>query len=1037
MINLTNDIKIIVEGNQLLTAINHAIQDTHRTLLSIYAPGKESVSLSQITASRDNSFKSLAFNRYFPLSQSKFDENWIKAVFLVVHNHTGDEAFRNHKSIFIELGIDEDIPATLARELWRGLRIFLLALWSQKAVLLPMTFSLPASGRKGEYAQFLYTEVLAIFRKPFDGNSACSTDISLSIKPRAMRNFDWYAWRPILASDWHTVEDINNIDLIALFKELAIRGNLENKNQEAPAYPLSPHSFLGPIVNAIPNRCKFDTEVVSNYNPRIIQASSALLEEVLPNNFNTAYLEIKKVWVSYQQRYLTQLREIKRIKNIKKDEKVIGQLNYYLFSLLPQGGYNPPYPVEFGRKHIEGIGVPPFRKLVTKRDDISALERFFQYLEDISPFESDLIGFVNPIMSLDKPRELRSRQTKKKTFSINDFRFFYEMVHAIGEFAWYVAIRISEGNAPKKWAEILNFKNANLVLNTEEFDFVPIVNFTKIDGTPIQVNLRWLPISVLPTVVVHLINSPNQWTHIPNLLGIHEVITGLETGLRHIHIRWLDKRNFKANPVDSDLSTFDLLVNTDKVTNEWIRPTAKSVLTALERQLESQSWIVADHFDTELFYDYHELSDFGKICPIFMKYNEAQVYSASSMALLFKSLVYFFNQLKVGVGQSKLELLPDEIKSLKFNCRDDFETAMRCRNKFTTMHTPHGLRASVVSIFAPILPPHIIGENITGHVSENMVRYYTVIDSDYMDTVKQHNKNLIFGNETRRNNILSIRADGQMSRLRNAVAASPVIDVLRDYGAFSFANEEMNGEVKSGMNAINGVTLDDIKINPTHICPLGNQCPPEIVSTIGAKSCGQCHYSIKTIDHLPRILAHCRALSRQFDHVKTQLSHASGGDASEEVLESIEGKLLCLGAELSAWALTAKVLTVNYEQLKDAVLVNKPEIISQKLLMVAKPDSELENLLVQCDEAIAYPELADSDLHADVAMVRARILAIGGSIEELFVSIDNCQLVDSFRGVLRGICLATGKSPRELAEQMNKPIVIVPTDLQILEKIYD
>lgn len=1034
MINLSNNIIIIAEGDDLRRAVEQAINDAQRTLLSYYAPGQTKVSVKKITSTRNNSYKSLAFNRYVPTYQSGFDAAWIEKVFLMVHNHSRDEICSHHLTYLNGIGISENVPRTLAVELWRGFRVFLLALWCRKAVLLPMNFSLPSNSRGKEYASVLYTEVLAIYRLPFVSYQLAFPDISQSIAPRGRNNFNWYAWRPIIASDWHAVEDINSSDLIALFTELGNRRHAEN-NPEAPAYPLSPPSFLGPLAEKLSDRCNFNIGEIFIYSP-CTRTPSMMLEEVKYLNLETGYKEIKNVWVKYQQRYLVHLKEIKKIKNSKCTEHDLGKLNQYLFSLLPQEGYQPPLPTEFGRKYMEGIGVPPLRQVIKKRDSISALERFFQYLQDIAPFEDDLAGLLNPILSLDKPRERKLRQTQKKTFRINDFKLFYNLIHAIGEFSWHVAKHIGEGTAPADWIKILNDRNKNLVLNTEDFGFVPTIRLSQIDGTPIQVNLRWLPIVVIPIKYVHLKYSQSQWAPIPDLHGIHQTITGVETGLRHIHIRWLDKRTFKKSPACLGLTSFDLLVNTDKVTYEWVRPTAIPVLTALERQIESQSWVAAGHFDTELFYDNHELSDFGKICPVFMKYDEAKVYSAQNMALFFRNLVYFFNQVKVGLCQPTIDQLPEEVSDIAFNSKKDFEWAMRCRHKFNTQYTPHGLRATVVSVHAPILPPHVIGEYITGHTSENMVKYYTVIDSDYIDDVKALNRQMIFGNDPRGKSILSIRAESKMSSLRNAVTVSPIADVLRDYGAFSFASEEANGKIKSGMNAILTAVQDDIVINPTHMCPFRNQCPPEIVSTIGAKACGQCHYSVKTVDHLTRILSHCRVLSRQYDHANNQLKNASNNGASEESLEALENNMVKIAGEIAAWGLTARVLAKNYEQLKGRVLVNKPEIIMKQFAESSQPDSELENLLIQCEEAAAYPELADSALLADVAMVRARILAMTGSIEEVFAPLDSYQMLDQFRGLLRGICIATGKSPKELVAHMEKPLGGTPGVLKALEKIY-
>lgn len=1036
MINLSDELVIIVDSNQLASAVAGAIVDAQKTLSNFYAPGRY-VSSLEITSSRDNKFKSLAFNKYISVYDEKYDAKWVADVFSIVHRKTGDSILIEHQDICSTLNIVEQVPVTLAKELWRGLRIFLLALWSRNAILLPMTFSLPASSRGREYACSLYTEVLAIYRKPF----VMETDLNdvpnflNRIRPRGLRNFDWYAWRPVIASNWHNVEDIAEEDIINLFKELTRRKyNLKNIGN-FPRYPLSPSFFLGPLVEELPDRCRFDTKKISIHNPRPYQSPSLLVEEEQNlKKFELANQEIREVWIFYQSRYLKQLKEVKRIKTIVNDEKALGYLNAYLFTTLPKNGFLPPLPPEFDRRYLEGIGVPPLRDVLTRRDDFSHVERFFRFLEEIETFESKLSGFRNPILTLDKPRERGRRQTAKKTLRINDFRLFYELCHAIGEFSWYVAKNIAEGTAPSEWYDILKDKNNNIVINAEDFGFVPIIRTKKIDGSPIYVNLFWLPVTVFPSSALHLKRFPQAWTYFPTLHAIHELIVAIETGLRHIHIRWLDKERYIAAPMEANDTTFEFIVNTDKTRGEWIRPTSREVLVVLERQLVSQSWIEGGHFEDELYYDYHELSDFGKFKPLFIRYDSTKVYSEDSFSQYFKSFVYFFNQIKVSLSQSPTDALPAKIIDLNFDCRDDFVLAARVRKEFKTERTPHLTRASVVSVNAPLLPPHIIGSRVTGHLSENMVKYYTVVDNDYIENVKSIKRDWFFGDGSFNEEFFALRADNEFSNLRRAIASVSISDVLKDYGGFSFVSEDKDGNINSGMTAILSVGVNAIKLHPTHLCPLNNKCPPEIVNSIGRMSCGQCHYSVKLIDHLPRILAQCRLLSRQFDHMKKQLSFLADGDSPEEVLESLEEKILHITGEISAWAVTAGVLAKNYNNLKGKPLINSPELFFKKISELRTPDSELENLLVQCEEAIAYPELADSSLEADVGVIRSRLLAMTNSVEELFIPLDKHGLLDNFRGILRGVCLLTGYSLKDLNSYLDSPFDGLQNVIKLLEK---
>lgn len=1030
MINITNELQFLLDGTNLDSAIAAAMADTRELLTKTYA-ASYTVDPERITAGKNNILKHCAFVRYFPERIQSYNHQWVLSAFDAVHNNTTDSFTTNKATILPSLGLIENIPAGLALELYRGLRIFFLALWSRRGVLLPMNFSLPNTKRKGEIAWPLYTEVLAICRSPFVSDIHHVPDISAFIKPSAKRNFDWYAWRPVIASDWHYIEAITTEDAIMVFEELSLRRK-RNSDSSFPAYPVTPVSLLQPIRSVAPDRCHFNVSQISDYNPLRIQTPDGLQQEV-DAKFDDRYGNIKAIWASYEERYLKQLKEVKRIKSLKNYQAALGHLNRYLFSVLPQNGHTPPSPKEFDRKYLEGTGVPPLRHTVTKRDGMGAIERFFQFLEEIAPFEDALDGFVSPIIYLDKQRERRRQVTSKKVFRLNDFRLARKLALAIADFSWHVAKTIGTGNAPDEWYDILSDASKCQVLDTEQFGFVPTFSYQLTSGVTRDYRIRWIPKSLLAIRHFNL-KCREGWTPLPQLHSIHQIIVGLETGIRNIHIRWLDKHFYLADAVDAGASDFMLRINTDKVTGPWDRVCSKEVLTVLERQIESQAWFRSDHFETTLPYDDHELSDFGKICPIFMQYDKPRNATLDMTSKYYRWFVYYINLTKISFGEASLDPLPTAIEHLSFTQRSDFEKAELARKGFRSKFTPHGTRATVISSFAPLLPPHVIGEEISGHVSDAMVLYYTKLDSSHLEPVRKVNRELAKLEKGDRM-LFSLRTERGDSALRRALFESSIEDFVSNFGACSMYMENNNGDIVSGLKEIAERGIARVKLHPTHICPLGDECPPEIVNTIGAKSCGQCPYSIKTVDHLPRILAHTRALGRQIDNKKIQLAEADEAGVPDGVLVEIEKELVHLASEASAWALTGKILAEKCTQLAGRALIDRPDILSQAI-EIARPDSELDNLLIQCEEALSYPELTDSALQADVAKLRPCLLAMTGSVEQLFTPLDGRELIDDFRGLVRSICMTTGATPKELAEQMEKPLQISALAIRALEKLH-
>ena len=82
-------------------------------------------------------------------------------------------------------------------------------------------------------------------------------------------------------------------------------------------------------------------------------------------------------------------------------------------------------------------------------------------------------------------------------------------------------------------------------------------------------------------------------------------------------------------------------------------------------------------------------------------------------------------------------------------------------------------------------------------------------------------------------------------------------------------------------------------------------------------------------------------------------------------------------------------------------------------------------------------QLADSSLYADVNMYRARLLTLSGSIESLFEPIEHNEILDSFRGLIRGVCITTGKSITEIAKLMEDNSSNRISQLKKLEEFYD
>ncbi|MCQ9136791.1 hypothetical protein, partial [Streptomyces hilarionis] len=93
-----------------------------------------------------------------------------------------------------------------------------------------------------EFAAASYTEVLAFVSKPFVSHVLYEDipDITSVMKPSAVKNFGWYAWRMIRCTDWHRIEDINPNDIADLSDHLVLT---RRNDVDWFQYPIAPAAF--------------------------------------------------------------------------------------------------------------------------------------------------------------------------------------------------------------------------------------------------------------------------------------------------------------------------------------------------------------------------------------------------------------------------------------------------------------------------------------------------------------------------------------------------------------------------------------------------------------------------------------------------------------------------------------------------------------------------------------------------------------------------------------------------------------------------
>jgi hypothetical protein len=248
----------------------------------------------------------------------------------------------------------------------------------------------------------------------------------------------------------------------------------------------------------------------------------------------------------------------------------------------------------------------------------------------------------------------------------------------------------------------------------------------------------------------------------------------------------------------------------------------------------------------------------------------------------------------------------------------------------------------------------------------------------------------------------------------------------------SFDRPDSKGEILSGIKELKKQPLDAVTFHGTHICPFADQCPKNVIDDLKAipgirMPCGSCYYSVKTVDHLPRISGHIRSLIEESAEIKGYIDNALEGGADEKSVEAKAQHRRFLADEIAAWTVTIHCLEQMYQNIKtrDHFLVEHPDIVHEQLQRVVVEDAGLENLMARVAEAKMHSEFFTPRLKAQLKAARASILKRSGDWNRLLEDEPKgFTLLDEFRGIIRSTCETLGISIQQLSEEMAKPPLI-------------
>nr|WP_314860194.1 hypothetical protein [uncultured Undibacterium sp.] len=668
--------------------------------------------------------------------------------------------------------------------------------------------------------------------------------------------------------------------------------------------------------------------------------------------------------------------------------ELIGSI--FISRLVPVDQAVPRTFIEFMRARQTSSGV----SAETHYADIKQVEVFFVFIAERANEFPGCERFRQPFSKYDYPTLARHLGTDKSPLPRRLFLPFMNFIESVRSYMNVINDQMLAGDLSKndlyQITKFTGFIDTELVRRTYG---LPIPSFD-VDGT--SVDIRFLPLSV--SAEWYLLKDGRRLRLLrPNALN--QILVALYTGLRHNHIQWLDLDVFDMFVTEKDEDYSKLYVNTDKARKKpWVPHVNKRVIEILRSQKAWRELIAEPSFQLLHFYNNNDKTAYPRFKPLFAfspatgSAHPDSVYESAWQSLLlgFQSLLH---ELPIPGMNSRILC---RLRPAHVNFHDPNEKAKLARHALKdgplcslyvkTEMTPHSARVTVVSHLISFLSAELIGKYITGQTRAT-VFHYVVTEAEQLENlqVEQARDLQRRAYENQIEGFLSgkpaadmplIKADGLNSRLAKSVRVD-LSETLARFGCVSIDYRETGSD---GIDVLKEKGLEQATFNKTEICPYGNHCPQDVIKMLkGMHRCSLCPYAVRSIDHLPALVAREKFAAEMLAELDAKICEGAEAFTADE-LDVLEIERQRLGEEYAGWRLCIEVLEL--QRLRVAAgedsrtwVVEKPEIIEQDLKRIEVPTGVTTYLLSRLQESVQYPGFQSPSIKAEFDMLRRRVLA--------------------------------------------------------------
>jgi hypothetical protein len=794
----------------------------------------------------------------------------------------------------------------------------------------------------------------------------------------------------------------------------------------------------------------------------------------LPSYPGREHVDLTAVAPHWIETFRAYLHHRTHVKQYRSEDDVVSSLNLladYLFFYLPwwrqlySAGKTglPTSPREFSRysfvaRHTDVLidELPrPLLQLIElrrpKKESASVtIHQLTNYFEFVSTqfAEDERIagrGYSSPINDdFDVPRIKKKSKTNKEVIPKQLYGHLLFYCYAVEEFGRHLEDMAVKGELPLERGDLRSLQR----FTCSKFGHVPVLRYR---GQEIVV--QHVPNVFIWADRERKDGERTETAYMPHLSALRLLIASLETGLRCQSVQWLDRATWDSlnhgSPADSP--TFALLVNTDKTREEpWKTYVVRRVRALLQReQTFQESFTDVDEF-APVAYEGSEHAPFGLIQPLFRAAKSGKPVGDQAYDNAWKFLMIDFESFfrettgERHVSMCRMTKVLDAEGNPVVRFLGITETVPYCPVRIRAIHTPHACRATFATNRQGVLELSDVAD-LLGHQSQVVTAHYTKPSGEDLQERLRKSDAAAVAEYTMfdSSSVVHIRADRPESALVRSFSKDPEGTVQRFKFMPSIAlwstEEAAEGE-DTGLQLLKQGPMSRIRFRETHICPVGEECPANIIEQIGApRRCGACPLAMKCIDHLPAIAAKRNQLVERIKYLHRRRASMETAGEPVAALDEIWDHLELDVNELLGWQLSEEILTTlrkesaEDESASTVLHVDRPEIVRRHLERVTRTCNSTELILQRIADSNAYPTLSTPEVQAAAARIKRKLLA-GSGVEQMESWIDDLEDVRSAAKMLAVLMKTSGMSVSQAAALVNEPAAAPSAEALLLTR---